>query len=196
MKCPGLNVTGLIAAALGAMLLASSASAQPPADTAVTFGNKLSLASVTAALQTAGYQALIAPRPPGLPEVVLGVITTGLNGAKAMVMVSKCENVKSDDVCVLTLLVAFTDDKNVVNDALLKSINEKTTFVKATRSIRNTDNKTMLNVNYSYMVKDFDDTKFIAPLMTYFAQDLARVAAAYNLASQGTQPQPQQPPAK
>jgi len=189
MKC-----RTLIAAVLGAVLLASPAGAQPPADTAVTFGNKLSLATVTSALQAAGYQALVAPRPPGLPDVVLGVITTGLNGVKAMVLVSKCENAKTDDVCVLTLMVAFTDDKNVANDALLKTINEKTTFAKATRSVRNTDNKTMLNVNYSYMVKDFEDTKFVAPLMLYFAQDLARVAAAYGAASQAAQPQ--QPPAK
>ncbi|GEM_PF-5138569 len=194
MKCPRLIATGLIAAVLGTMLLASSAGAQPPADTAVTFGNKLSLASVTSALQAAGYQALVVPRPPGLPEAVLGVISTGLNGAKAMVMLSKCENVKSDDVCVITLAVAFTDDKNIVNDALLKTINDKTTFVKAMRTVRNTDNKAMLNVNYSYMVKDFEDTKFIAPLMTFFAQDLARVVGAYNAASLATQPQ--QPPAK
>jgi len=182
----------LIAAALGALLLASSADAQPPADTAVTFGNKLSVATVSAALQAAGYQALVAPRPPNMPDAILGVISTGLNGAKAMVLVSKCDNSKTDDVCVLTFAVAFTDDKNVVNDGLLASINTKTVFAKATRSVRATDNKTMLNVNYSYLVKDFEDTKFIVPVMSNFAQDLARVAAAYNAAAQGPAPQPPQ----
>jgi hypothetical protein len=171
----------LIAAAF--LALASSAGAQPPADTAVTFGNKLSVASVTAALQAAGFQALVAPRPPNMPDVILGVISTGLNGAKGSVLVSKCDNSKTDDVCVLTFLVPFTDDKNILTDALLASLNQKTAFAKVSRVIRPTDNKSMLNVTYSYIVKDFDDTKFIVPVMANFAQDLGRVVAAYTAAA-------------
>jgi hypothetical protein len=180
----------LIAAA-ALLALASSAWAQPPGDTAVTFGNRVSVASITAAMQAAGFQALVAPRPPAMPEVVLGVISTGLNGAKGTVLVSKCENSKADDVCVLTFLVPFTDDKNIVTDALLASINQKTVFAKVTRGIRPTDNKPMLNVMYNYVVKDLDDTKFIVPVMSNFAQDIGRVVAAYNAAVP-----PASPPAK
>ena len=173
--------------AIAALCLACSARAQPPADTAVTFGNKLSVATVTSALQAAGYQALVS-RPPNMPEAILGLITTGLNGAKATVLVSKCENSKSDDVCTLTFFVSFNDDKNILNDAVLASINQKTVFLKATRVVRTTDNKPMLNVTYNYIVKDFDDTKFIVPVMANFAQDLGRVVAAYNAAATQAQP--------
>jgi len=188
MKC-----RSLIAAVLAVLALGSSALAQPPADTAVTFGNKLSVATVTAALQAAGYQALVAPRPPGLPDVILGVITTGLNGAKASVFVSKCDNAKADEVCTLSFIVTFNDDKNLLTDALLSSINQKTLLAKVTKLIRTTDNKPMMNVNYTYFVKDIDDTKFIGPLMVAFGQDLARVGAAYNAGGQpaASQPQPQ-----
>jgi hypothetical protein len=177
--------------AFAALTLGAAAWAQPPADTAVTFGNKLSVSSITSAIQTAGYQALVAPRPPNLPDVIIGVISTGMNGAKSSVLVTKCDNSKTDDVCTLTLIVSFTDDKNILTDALLTSINTKLVYAKVTRIIRTTDNKPMMNVSYSYIVKDFTDTKFVAPLLAGFGADLGRVSAAYTAAAQ-----PAQPPAK
>ena len=175
--------------AAAAMTVAFSAQAEQgaPGDTALAFGNKLSVASVAAALQAAGYQALPS-RPPQLPDSMLGIISTGINGAKATVLVTKCEGSKTDDACAVSFMVSFNDDKHLLTDTLLETINEKTVFVKAIRGIRPADHAPMLSVSYNFMVKDIDDTRFVAPLMQNFAQDVGRVAAIYAAAAQQAQP--------
>lgn len=180
--------------AIAALAFGAAAWAQPPADSAVTFGNKLSVASITSALQAAGYQALLMPRPANMPEVILGAISTGMNGAKGSLVVSKCDTSKTDDVCTVTFIFPFTDDKNILTDTLLATINTKLVYARATRIIRTTDNKPLLNLSYSYIVKDFTDTKFIVPVMANVAADLGRAVTAYNAAAPGAQPAP--PPAK
>ena len=181
--------------AIAAAMVAFAASAQPPAESnALTFGNKLSVASLTSALQAAGYQALVS-RPPTSPDSVLGIIATGVNGAKVNMFVFKCDNTKTDEVCLLTFVISFNDDKNILSDALLSAINQKTALVKVTKAIRPADSKLMMNVSYSFPTKEIDDTKFVQPLMQTFAQDVARVAAAYTAAIPPAAP-PAAPPAK
>jgi len=160
-----------------------AAHAQTPA-TGVAFGNHLTLASLVSALQNNGYQALVSPAPtpaPGTPvnAAIIGLITSGINGAKVIILVNRCPNSTTDDVCTVNLIAGYGDNKNVINDAALAALNQRSTLAKVLPQKKG-DAVTGFSMIYTYVCKDLDDPKFITPVLASFGADIAVVLAAYN----------------
>ena len=147
-------------------------------DNAVSFGNKVSVATLVSTLQNSGYQALTT-KPAQLPDTTLGVITTGINGAKISMLVSKCPNVKTDDVCSVSLFASYNDDKGIITDAFMSDLNIKLGMSKITRG-KTPEGKISYNIMYQYICKDLDDPKFVTTIIPNFGVDITRFLTAYN----------------
>jgi len=162
-------------------LLAPAAFAQtPPADNnAVAFGAKLSMSTMASTLQAGGYQALIGPRPPNMPELMEGTITTGIGGIKVTMYVGRCPNSKNGELCAINMIASYNDEKNQINPENLERANKISGMTKVIKIIR-PDQTVGFNIAYSYLVKDIDDPKFLPFLLQSFAGDVTRVLQLYN----------------
>jgi len=166
-------------AAVAALLFASlPAYAQTSADS-VTFGNRLSMATIASALQSSGYQALATPLAPTTPPTTLGIITTGINGMKVTVIAQKCPNATDDQICSLAFVSGFNDDKRIMDPALAEKLNE-VAFMSKTVIQHRTNGTSGFTIVYTYPCKDFEDTKFISMVLTSFGVDVVKILTAYN----------------
>ena len=173
-----MRVTQLFAALVMLLVAGTQAFAQSPSNDAVTFGNRLSPASVVSALQAGGYQALLAPAAPNAPAGQLANIITGIGGVKISLVLLRCDS-NSDEVCSIMYLTSFNDDKRLINESTVNTLNAKTGFAKVT--IQNRTNGTSgFNVVYGYVCKGFDDTKFVTMVLAVFGGDVGRVVQGYN----------------
>lgn len=167
------------AAVLAALLIVNRTSfAQTPDDGTVAFGTKVSVSSLVSALQSSGYQALLS-RPPNAPEAMLGMISTGVGGAKVGIYVGKCDKSPTDDVCFLSFITVFNDEKNIIDEKTLEVLNKKASFAKVNR-VQLPNGKPAFNIVYVYVCKDYTDTKFLTNVLQLFASDVGKVATAYN----------------
>lgn len=167
----------LTLAFIGFAAATGAANAQSAGDSSVAIGANVSIANVVSALQEAGYQALLS-KPAQAPNAILGVIASGIGGAKVSIIAGKCDNAKNDDVCTLYFVSTFNDDKHLIDEKTLEILNKKILFAKATRVAR-PDGNTILNLSYNYICKDAQDTKFVVPTMQAFGSDLAKFGTAY-----------------
>jgi len=169
----------LLFAALAALLVVGTqAFAQSPSNDAVTFGNRLSPASVVSALQAGGYQALVAPAAPNAPAAQLAVIMTGVGGLKVALYLLRCDS-NSDEICSVMYMSSFNDDKRIINESTVNTLNSKTGIAKV--AIQNRTNGTSgFNVIYGYLCKGFDDTKFVTMVLAAFGGEVGRVVQGYN----------------
>ncbi len=183
-------------ALLGAACAAAPVAAQTP-DAGVAFGNHLTLANIVSSLQASGYQALVTQIPPTAqapnggpltpPPTLLGIITTGINGVKVILMANRCPNSKTDDVCSITFFAAFTDNKNLMTDANLMILNGKASMVKVLPQKK--DNVTTgFTLFYNYVCKDLEDPKVINPVLMSFGADMGVTITAYNALGTPTPP--------
>jgi len=176
--------------ALAALSVGAAAMAQTPPNAGVAFGNKVNQAALVSALQAAGYQALAAGAPPppaGQPvnPNVLGIITSGINGAKVLIVLNKCPNAPTDDVCTMNFITTFNDQKGAINDASILLLNQRSAVTKILPQKKG-DQTTGFSLIYTYICKDLDDPKFITPVLATFGADVANVATIYNTQLQGT----------
>jgi hypothetical protein len=163
------------------------ATAQTAADSAVSFGNRMTVASLVSTLQSNGYQALAAApqipqQPGGAPPVVnqiIGVISTGIGGSKVLVVPNRCPNTTSDEICTIAFAATFNDNKNVINDAALALFNQRTSIAKVFAQKKG-DAVTGFTLMYTYVCKGLDDPKFVAPVLATFGADIMQVGNAYN----------------
>lgn len=163
-----------------AMLLMSMphAYSQSLNDTTVAIGGKISVASVISALQDGGFQALPITLQTQASPAIIGGVTTGINGVKVMVILGRCDNSKNDDVCIISFVTSFNDDKSVVNNDTLSILNQKASISKVVM-------KTMangvpgFNIVYMYPCKGFEDSKFVTMVLAAFGADVGQVARAY-----------------
>lgn len=181
-------ITRSLIALLPMLMTGSAAFAEtPPADGNLSFGNRLTVATLVSALQASGYQALAAaPQPitppPGAAPVVnpaISVITTGIGGSKVMLVVNRCPNVTNDEICTIAFVASFTDNKNLINDASLAVLNQRTSIAKVIPQKKG-DAVTGFAVIYNYICKGLDDPKFVSPVLATFGADIGQVGNAYN----------------
>lgn len=186
----------MFVAMLAAGFAVAPVSAQMP-DGGVAFGNHLTLANIVSSLQSGGYQALVtqlpvpaangaAPAAP--PPNMIGLITTGINGVKVLMIANRCPNAKNDDVCSVTFFAAFTDNRGLVTDANLIALNQKATMVKVLPQKK--DNvATGFTLFYTYVCKDLDDPKLMNTVLMSFGADMGVVVNAFNALATPAQPQ-------
>jgi hypothetical protein len=185
--------------ALAALVTGGAVMAQTPPAAGIAFGNKVTQASIVSALQAAGFQALAAGPPTPPPGTaanpnVLGTISSGINGAKVLIVVNKCPNAPTDDVCTINLITTFTDQNGKINNDTLNLLNQRSTIVKVLAQKKG-EQTTGFSLIYTYVCKDIDDPKFITPVLATFGADVATVAGVYNTQLPGTNP-PAAPVAK
>ena len=137
----------------------------------------LTVSNIVSGLQSNGFQAVVTPPQNSQIKNALATITTGVGGVKIGILVQKCNNATNDDVCILTLVANFTDERNLINDHSLVILNQKTQILKMVPWSKPDGNKG-LSAQYNFICKDADNTKFIPTILTTFG---AEVSAALNV---------------
>jgi hypothetical protein len=178
--------------ALAALITAGAAAfaQRPAADNSVTFGNHLTVGAIAGALQSAGYQALVQPIVPLAAQAgVLGMISSGANGAKILLFVSKCPNSKTEQICSATFYAILADDQNLLTDANIVNAGGRTNIAKVVKATP-PNGPAGFGISYTYICKDFEDARFVNNVMVSFAADVSLVAAAYKAGFPALAPTP------
>jgi hypothetical protein len=108
----------------------------------------------------------------------MGIISTGINGIKVLLGVSRCPYSKSDDICSVNFLSSFKDDKLLINDASLSILNQKSAMAKIIPQ-KMPDGSPGFAILYNYICKDLEDPKFLATVLASFGADIALIANTY-----------------
>ena len=125
----------------------------------------MTTATIVAALQAGGHAQ------------VIGLISTGVVGAKVTLYLQRCD--ADDDICLITFFASYNDPKKIVTDAMVATMNQRATIAKVFAQYRS-DGSRGFGILYSYPCQGFEDSKFAPMVLSTFGADIIRVINVYN----------------